>query len=271
MTNWYDETTLPRFNRPPVVETAMSIEFAPVPGLDLFRLAELQREWIAQYPDISDQPAFPPTPAFDDPGGMQVNFGAVDQKFWAANAATGRLVQTQNDRLILNWSKNGPERSEMDYPGYNDALRGELSGLWDTLNAFASSRHLHAPLSHMVEFTYVNVVPLAPDESLGDFVTVVRAPEEPLPGTDRMTRFNLVRDVPADGSGRYASQVHINGAPQPQPDGTAAFVFTVTARSLTGPQAVTPFDALDAAHALASHSFARVITNQKQELWGRSR
>jgi uncharacterized protein (TIGR04255 family) len=267
-TNWYDRASLPKFENPPVVEVALAIEFSHIPGLDNYKLGRLQQEWEQDYPTIRDVPGAPPTPAFDQVNAMQINFGQPIQKIWASAPESGLLVQTQADRIILNWRKN-EDKTGGRYPGYFDALRPELQRLWGKMTAFIAAGGLPAPVPHMVEFTYVNAVPLGPNEQLQDVVTVVRSPKHALPGQDRFTRFSIVRDVPGSATDEFTSQIHINGEPRPTLEGGTALFFTVVARSILGARAFAPFDGLNAAHALASQSFARIVTNEKQRVWKR--
>jgi uncharacterized protein (TIGR04255 family) len=120
---WYDRDGLPKFDHPPVIEAVLSIEFVPIPGLDNYRLSRLQGEWEAEYPSIAEGPGVPPSPA-DSVGLPMFNFRLEDgpRRFRAVSTDGTSLVQTQSDRLILNWVKV----DEGTYPGYFDSLRTEF-------------------------------------------------------------------------------------------------------------------------------------------------
>ena len=259
---------LPKYERPPVVEAAMAIEFAPVPGLDFFKLTRLQSKWEDRYPDITEVPGAPPTPTESD---NQIAFalsinGAGPRRIWAAGRDSGLLVQSQDDRLILNWRK-APSPGE--YPGYFESLRDEFSRLWGILTAFLAETGLPAPIPLLAEYNYVNAVPLDPDDAMEDVVTIVRIPEQELPGENRFTQFQMVRDVKQSDTDPYTTHIQIMGEPQRALDGSRQAVFTVVARALLGAKSDNPFDGLDAAHALASNTFARIVADEKQEQWGR--
>ena len=53
-------STLPSFRKPPVVEVAMAIAFAPLPGLQFAAFADLRHRWMADYPLTEEQPFLEP-------------------------------------------------------------------------------------------------------------------------------------------------------------------------------------------------------------------
>ena len=268
VTNWYDNTTLPRFDRPPVVETAMAIEFAPISGLDFFKLTRLQSAWEDTYPNISDKPGAPPTPpAFDADNVMQFTIGEPPRRIWAESPVSGLLVQSQSDRLILNWRR---DFTELRYPGYSASLRNEYERVWGLLLVFLEKQGLSAPSPVLAEFTYVNAVPLTSDDELQNVVTVVRSPEHELPGTDRFGRFQFVRSVVQSQEHPFNASINVQGEPQDLPDGSRQLVFTVVSRVLLAASSGEPLAGMDAAHALAAQTFARIVTDQKQQEWGRT-
>lgn len=265
MTDWYNEATLPRFERPPVSETAIALEYPSIIGMDYYRLTRLQSAWEERYPQISDAPGAPPTPAKSD-GQIMFAFGEPPKRIWASAESNGLLVQTQTDRLILNWRR---DFSDTPYPGYLGSLRSEYLRLWAEQLDFLASSGLPAPLPSLAEFTYINLVPLETSDRLSDVVTVVRTPEKELPGRDSFGRFQFIRDIAPSDEHPFAAQIHIAGEPvQPQPD-SRQLAFTITARVIVGESSPDPIVAVDAAHALASQTFARIITDDRQEQWGR--
>jgi uncharacterized protein (TIGR04255 family) len=265
VTNWYDRDGLPKFSLPPVVEAALAVEYSPVPGLDFFQLTRLQSAWETRYPQIRDVPGAPPTEPRSD-GSLQFlfQFGDAPKRMWASNPVNGLLVQTQNDRLVLNWRK---AESEEAYPGYA-RLRTEYVRLWDQQAEYLAKGGLLMTAPILAEYTYVNNVPLADGDSLATVVTVVQQPPEELPGKDLFGRFQFIRDIVESETDPYPAQIHITGEPAVI-DGQRTLAFTIIARVILGDKADHPLDGLDAAHALASHTFARIVTREKQEAWGR--
>jgi uncharacterized protein (TIGR04255 family) len=267
VTNWYDIDGLPSFDNPPVVETAMAIEFPPVEGMDLYRLTRLQSVWEERYPLIESRPGTPPTATPGPFPGVVVNMGAPITRMWASGGENGLLVQSQTDRLILNWRK---EASASPYPGYFSTLRPEFSGLWAGLLAFLQSSGLPAPQPTVAEYDYVNWVPLEVSDSLADVVSLVRSPEKELPGEDQYGRFEFVRQVTASDEHPFTAQISTTGQPEQRPDGSRQLAFTVVCRAVIGASGDDPLAGLDAAHALAAHTFSRIVTEDKLDQWRRS-
>lgn len=265
VTDWYARASQPRFERPPVVETAMGIEFAPIPGLTSYMLARLQESWAADYLNIQDVPGAPssqlvqavPQQAF------QINFGNVGPRLWAQNPRTGMLIQTQADRLVLNWRADSPGRT---YPGY-EALRAEYVRLWGLFTTFLARNSLIQPSPVFGQYIYVNAVQLNEGESVSDVIALVGAPVDQLPGREIVSRFQSVRDIERSAEHPMGAQIVLTGEPQPLNDHTISLNVD-THTIYTGAEA-SVFQGIDAAHALSSHTFARIMNPAKMESWGR--
>jgi uncharacterized protein (TIGR04255 family) len=266
VTDWYETTTLPLFERPPVTEVAMAIEFAPIAAMDFFKLSRLQAEWEDDYPTIAEMPGAPPTQLMQDAPTVTFALGGNLRRIWATSIDGTQLLQSQNDRLILNWRKVD---ENTEYPGFFDSLRDEFTLRWGALNRYLAKAGLPAPIPVLAEYNYVNAVALNAEDTLEDVVTVVRTPRDELPGQDRFTQFAIVREVTESETDPYTTQISISGQPQMTASGERQLFFTVVAKALVGTKTEDPLKALDAAHALASHSFARIVTEKKQAEWGR--
>ncbi|MEV7767857.1 TIGR04255 family protein [Microbacterium sp. NPDC086615] len=262
-TDWYDPSNLPAFDSPPVTETAMAFEFPTLAGMDVIKLVQLQSAWGADYPELSEVPGALPTQAAggDD---VFVAFGNEPRRIWAAHPSNGLLLQTQADRLVLNWRKRFTSAS---YPGYTE-LRNEFLLRWSQMLDSLSALDLPLPQPHLVEFTYVNNVPLAEGELLSDVLAIISNASR-LPGDETFGTFQFVREV-QPGDHPFPAQINIQGQPVQAPEGPL-LAFRVTARVLVDGDYDAAYLGLDAAHALASHSFAGLVTQKKQEIWGRTR
>ncbi|MFD1720927.1 TIGR04255 family protein [Amnibacterium endophyticum] len=268
MTEWYNRDAQPQFERPPVAEAALSLEYPPVPSLGSYQLSRLQAKWEQDYSHIQDVPAVPPSqlvqlqlePSFQ----FQLN-ASQPVRIWAVNPSNGMLIQTQADRLVLNWRDEGVGRK---YPGY-DALRTEYVRLWGLLVEFLTEFNLPVPAPVFGEYTYVNFVPLEPSDTMADVVSIVRAPapERALPGRELLTRFQFVRDIEKSDEHPMAAQVVVTGEPQGGGDARRVLLNVDTRAIFDGTQ-TDVFEGLDVAHALSSFTFDRIIADKKREAWG---
>ena len=263
VTNWYDPASLPKFRFPPVYEVALVIEFAAPHGHNFIKLARLQDHFPQGYGTITEQNGAPPSSLITEgPPTLALSFGEPPRRIWNAKPGSGRLVQTQLDRMIFNWRASD---SGEGYPGYRNALRGEFLELWGAMTEYFASEGLQPPVPVLAEFDYFNKVPLEPGDNLADVVTLIRTPDVEVPGKDTFGRFQFVRDVEESDIDVYRGQIVVVGEPGP-PDEGRSLMLTVTSRVLfSGTDDV--MDALDHAQALASHSFARLITDEKKRQW----
>ncbi|MCU1525909.1 MAG: hypothetical protein JWO18_2803 [Microbacteriaceae bacterium] len=263
MTNWYDPDTLPKFRFPPVDETAVAVEFGPVAEFDYLQLLRLQDQFLPDYSVVTEQNGAPPSSLVSPaPPAFELNWGMPPRRVWNVGPGTGRLIQTQQDRLILNWRRND---STDGYPGYRDSLRGEFERLWAVMTGFMATRELPQPVPVLAEFDYVNKVPLLEGDTLAEVVTLIQTPEVEVPGVDTFGRFQFVRDVEESETDPYRAQIVVTGEPG-VPDEGRLLVFTIAVKVLLS-GSTDVMAAADAAHALASHTFARIITPEKKKEW----
>jgi uncharacterized protein (TIGR04255 family) len=265
VTNWY-EVPLPSFKNPPVIESALAVEFPAVTGLNPAALNRLQKVWEDRYPDLEDRPGTPPTPLHSS-GEVLFNFVPQDggglRRIWATGRGDGRLVQTQNDRLILNWRK---EASKGPYPGFNTLLP-EFEKIWNEMGEFMEAAGYLPRSPALAEYTYVNAVPIAPGDSFGDVVLLLTTPGDTVPGVESFTRFQFIRDIHIKDKHPFEGQVFVQGEPQ-QYANKRQLVFTVTARLLVGGRPEGPIEGLKAAHRLATLTFEAVVPEEKRKAWG---
>ena len=119
---------LPSFTNPPLIETALSVQFPPIEG---FRNIHLGLFWARvrdDYPVAEDaEPIAPGIELFGDqivkrPRGMApIRFGpgnVVRAQLWSANRQT--MVQLQSDRIVYNWRRT----SGNVYPRWREVLPG---------------------------------------------------------------------------------------------------------------------------------------------------
>lgn len=154
-----NEPTLPHFERPPVSEVALSVEFAP---LGDWKLSNVVKYWQAiqdEYPDIQVQPELPPAIENFDQGmlGQQqfVRFGGPPEhlRFWLVGNPPANLMQIQRDRFIVNWRKVSGQEI---YPRYAREIRPRFVHQWSNFQAFLSGHGLGSPTVLQCEVTYIN-------------------------------------------------------------------------------------------------------------------
>jgi uncharacterized protein (TIGR04255 family) len=258
MLDWYNPATLPKFQHPPVHETAMGIEFVPLEALRAVALVELQHRWKREFPKVSEKPA---SPTQGDSGLPRFFTDAPPLRIWA-EADDGLLVQSQADRLILNWRRVD---SDAKYPGYSE-LRPRYDQLWDELTSYLREVGLPQPLPLSAEFTYVNEISSVSGD--GASLTLLGPPNSELPG-ESVTRFQNIRTVAQNDVHPYPAQITITGEPQGESPEAPTLLTVSTKVLLPALEEGSIGSGLEAAHALSSHTFALVTSTAMHKDWER--
>lgn len=243
---------------PPVKETAMAVEFAPVPRLDTTALVHLLDSLSEDYPERSDQPPLPPSPRPDEMSEyapQMFGIGSLTPRLWAVNSDLGYVLQLQQDRIILNWRDVGGKL----YPGF-ETLQDEFEQKWIGILTFCQDFGLSAPAPHIVEFTYVNGIGQAGNTRLMRALRFLDEIDESLlPGSLAGVTLSTQRIVSDE---RYQGMISIDAAHYNRPE----WLLTITTRLSVGE--ANPLDALARAHELGRTAFFGVTTQEAQEQWG---
>ena len=145
----------PKFDAPPVIETALSVEFKPlvkwgIPHFGLFW--QLIRR---DFPEFSVQPPLASEiETFDKPkvATAQISFvTAPEVRCWFFDSSADRLIQVQQDRFVHNWRRTGGQ----PYPSY-DKVKPRFESNWDVFCTFLGDEELGSPEVVQCELSYVN-------------------------------------------------------------------------------------------------------------------
>lgn len=158
---------LPQWDKPPVDEVAISIQFNDVAGFKIVhygQLADLYRNvGLTQYEDKGAINS-----SFEVFGKrvapIQFQFQAVDVPFprvWYMSKDKHRLVQVQPDRFVYNWRK---VEGEGKYPRLNDVLP-EFVDRCQQFQTFLSDHELPQLTLNQCELSYFNIIEVEDDET----------------------------------------------------------------------------------------------------------
>ncbi len=158
-------TGSPRFENPPVVETALGIQFAELSDFRTSHFGLFYERIRDRYPIVKDQPRLDPiietfpkaprTPRFT------IGTTPPPQRVWYENEEGSRLVQLQPDRFGFNWRKPSKEAT---YPSYTENSRLCLDEFRHLLE-FCDEEGLQVR-PDTCEVVYVNQIWPNPGESL---------------------------------------------------------------------------------------------------------
>ncbi len=154
--------TLPDFDDPPVVETVLGVEFAPLEKWSIPHFGLFWHEVRDEYPGFEVQP---PLDSQIERFGREVRrearqpqmvkFEVLSQppiRCWFIDQSGRRLLQVQNDRFVHNWRKVGPAET---YPRY-ESIRPIFEREWERFCRFLESNALGTPEVRQCEVSYVN-------------------------------------------------------------------------------------------------------------------
>ena len=153
------EDSLPSFDRPPVIETVLGVQFDPIPGLTNAHLGAYWESLGDEWPHVRDAPTlnrvveeFGVEPSWNSASLTFIQNPA--SRLQIQNTSKDRMIQIQNGRFHYNWlgQQGGP------YPRYHD-VRPDFDKTWEAFKQFLHARSLGQPKPEQWEVTYVNHIP----------------------------------------------------------------------------------------------------------------
>lgn len=272
-------STLPSFSSPPVVEVVIGVQFDALPIYSnalagWFWKGYLGSEWKTsnEAPRIEDvferfdaggRWAVSPKP------GILVRNSPVPERLQIMQPDSGRLLQIQDTRFILNWRK---DIASPLYPSYS-TLVSEFFALLKEFERFAADTR-NPPLKfNQWEVTYVNHIPKgALWSSVSDWPQVLPFIEYPklhLPSSEPESfRGNWVHVLP-ENKGRLHTALQLARV-----DGGAAGGIEILSLQFTSRGPVPTYeslrDSLELGHESIVRSFAALTSRQAHQAWGRT-
>jgi len=156
------ETGLPSYDRPPLSEVALSIQFNALAGFGYVHIGPLWTRFRDKFPDVEYQPPLQATfetfgvnPIAPQLPHLQIMQMPEMPRIWLL--AKNEIIQFQRDRFIHNWRKIGDGDA---YPRY-EAVRARFLEELSILQAFANENDLGQLVPNQCELTYVNVIKIA--------------------------------------------------------------------------------------------------------------
>jgi uncharacterized protein (TIGR04255 family) len=263
------------FQRPPVVETVLGVQFEALPNLRNAHLGAFWKRLGPEWPTTIDCVPLPPqverfeeTEEWAFPG-LQLAFGsAIPIRMQIRNKDESRMVQVQNGRLHYNWlAQPGAE-----YPRYKK-VRPEFDRILGEFQRFLADEKLGEIRFNQWEVVYLNQIPRGTVwNEPGDWAKLFRS-------------LSLMRsDLTSARLEAFAGEWHYEIPPQlgrlhvqvqhgrqATPTGEPVLRLTLTAR---GPLSSgdKPYGNLDSGlnrgHAVIVQAFQELTSDAAHEYWG---
>lgn len=149
--------SLAEFDQPPVVETVLGVEFAPLKGWDVRHFGLFWAQVKSRFPTLETKPPLLRS-GFAEGGAINLvleQFGdpTAGVRCWLIDEDETRLLQIQADRLIHNWRK---VKGDEAYPRYNEAVRPRFEAELREFLTFLDSNGIPRPDWRRCEVTYIN-------------------------------------------------------------------------------------------------------------------
>ena len=257
--------TLPDFENPPAIETALGVRFAPIAGWNAFHYGLLLQEFRDDYPVQELRPPM---------GNVAIQLPMTDADFsglpvrcWFINQESTELIQVQNDCFIRNWRKT---ESSPDYLHY-EFIRPLYLRDWSKFKAFLEKSDLPMPDVWQCEVSYINQFVRGREwqdfNDLGALYPVwSEGKRTPLLSRCQMVTFATSYMIPGGlGTLQFVSQPGIR-----KEDGTEMILLTVTALGRPASSEDSDIlDWLDAGRAAVVRGFTDFTSDRAHSIWGK--
>ena len=259
------------FADPPVVETVLSVGFAPVEGLTSAHVGHFWTEVSESFPTAQERlPYDMPIERFVDQPAMSLELGfgevAPRTRLWLISDDDQRLLQIQRDWFAYNWRVRAHGR-------YSDARFPERRMAFDQFFAkfmdYVSRQRLGDVSPRQCEVTYINHVPSsgAATDDLGEILGFVSKPRlTELAG--RFESWQTTFSVLLSEDNQPVGRLHISAQPIAA-DRSWVWQLNLTARGRpigSGREGVLRF--MDLGHEAIVTNFREITTERMHEAWG---
>lgn len=255
------------FARPPVVETVLSVGFAPLHGLTGAHVGEFWAGLREDFPNVAEQPPYGmPVEKSDGPPGLSLTVTSVPpSRYWLISGDDSRLIQVQRDWFAFNWRyRNGKPYSSARYP----TRRQMFEEYWIRFKEYIESNKLGAIEPTACEVTYINHV-----QSFGDADSVYKtlgffSKPQFSPDVGRIENWETSLSVVMRPEQRAIGRLHISVRPIRHSD-EPVLQIDLTARGAPlgkGDEGIMHF--LDKGHEAIVVNFEAITTDEMHKEWG---
>jgi uncharacterized protein (TIGR04255 family) len=281
--------THPRFERPPVVEVALGVQFKPLRAFGVPQVGLLWSRFRNRFPKIEHQPALPHE--IERQGSRTqpppITFRIMEQggdmpellpRVWMISEPGTELLQVQPDRFIRNWRRY--HDGKIVYPEYAENLRPRLVDDLKVFLAFVESEKLGEVEFDQCDLTYVNhIAPsgvwTGPAESSKVFPGLALGLEVGPHRSVDSIGFRARQEL-FDPKGAFVGRLHIqldSGLTSPtaeMPEPEPRFVLQLIARGGPLGKGINGLLAfLDFGHDAIVTTFDKITSDAMHRVWGR--
>ena len=267
-----DPRTIVDYDRPPVVETVLGVQFHPLRGFKNSHLGAIWRRLgFEAWPTIEIVPGTPPQiESFDTHGLWGLTFGvelSPPQRLRIWNADKSLMLQVQRDQFYVNWIGAQPDGTLQTYPKYPNTRRVFQESLLD-FGRFLKDEGIESLAPIQWEVTYVNEIPKgevwsSPDDwNFFSPISSYRPPNSFLEDFEG----NWVFSVPQNKARLRISWERFYG---PNDRETLRIVFTARGPLPESKSDSAIIDGLDLGRSTIVQAFQSMMSAEAQDVWQR--
>lgn len=258
-----------------MVETALSLQYQPLPGLSLAHVGVLWHRFRNTFPLVEErEPLGAARETFEAPSPRPEEVTIEGKpplpRVCFLNESKTELIQIQADRLIHKWRKTG--KTSTPYPRYERIRTNFRHEVWE-FQEFLTDEKLGKVAINQCEITYVNhIEPCEAWRGHGEIEGVLRTCTaqqrsflpEPEGGSVKQ-RFVIRSD-----SGSPLGRLHVSLTPAwKEEDQSPIFVLTLTARGAPLDKGINgAFDFIDLGREWIVKGFLDLTTTEMHRAWG---
>ena len=166
-----EETPLPDYERPPVIEVVCGIQFEPMANFQATTFGLFWQTIRDEYIQVQEMapllPVFEQFSPFTKISQPRVEILGTPPlpRIFFVNKISSWLIQLQRDRFLHNWRK---EKDEDIYPRY-PVVFDKFWKAWEKFYKFCKDENFEEPIVNQLEITYINHIPVGHGwKTLGD-------------------------------------------------------------------------------------------------------
>jgi uncharacterized protein (TIGR04255 family) len=258
---------LPDFQSPPLDEVVVGVQFSAPPEYSILHASEIWALFKSDFPIVSEQPRL--EPQFEIFGGnpqpsFQFNFGPPPTRgrLWFSSVDKTHLFQFQEDRLLLNWRRQGQNST---YPRHEKLIE-VFSDYLGKLDRLFKVNYVDGLNINQAEVTYLNTIPLSNFSEAGDWIKLFGLPELKIELLNA-TLTEIVESAEGKPTARMSYDV------QPvweQVTGQKAIRLSLTCRGKPGDESTaSALSFIAEARENIVRRFCDLTTEKAHEIWGR--
>lgn len=277
---------LPRFDRPPVVEVALSVQFESLSKLHAAAMGLFWGKFRDRFPNVEQHP--PVQHQVERKGArrqleskLEFVFKAGAEptpRLWMVNDASSELLQLQSDRFVRNWRRYHDQT--LPYPHYAEHIRPSFKRDFGVFEEFVQTQSLGSLTVDQCEVTYINhITPAGVWKTHGDLHRVFRGWSskyyEGLPADGvNIKAYHEIQDESGEFAGHLYLQIDsaFTAPKSSEEQATPVFVMQLVARGRPlGKGTKGAFRFLDLGRSTIVNAFANMTTERMHVAWGRTK